>query len=318
MADTELSQSPAKELFKRFLITFLIGVVIYRIGVYLPIPGIDVDALSNLVKDKTGQNGGLGTLLRYANMFNGGAIGNASIFGLGITPYISASIIMQLLAFSIPALKQMQKEGEAGRRRINQYTRYATLLICLAQSAIAAVAALRFTQNGTAIVHTSLPATVFVLQSMMVITTGSMLLLWLAEQITRYGIGNGVSMIITIGILAYLPGAFTGFEGGLPDYLLVFVIAMLIIGAIVVVVRAVRLVHLQQQRRIQGNKVYGGQSTTLPLKLNQANVIPVIFASPVMMIVVYACTGIEFGRFHIHMNQIFDSTDPGTATSTPS
>src|SRR3954471_3455347 len=150
MVDKDLSESPVKELARRFLITFLLGVVVYRLGVFVPIPGINTDALARLVEGKDGGEG-LGTLLRYANMFNGGAIANASIFGLGITPYISASIILQLLAFSIPTLKQLQKEGESGRRKINQYTRYATLVICIVQAAIAAVAALRFTSGTTVI-----------------------------------------------------------------------------------------------------------------------------------------------------------------------
>lgn len=307
MADSDLTESPYKELARRFLITFLIGVVVYRAGVYIPIPGIDTEALNNILKSAGG--GGIGTLMAYANMFNGGAIANASIFGLGITPYISASIIMQLLAFSIPALKQMQKEGESGRRKINQYTRYATLIICIAQSAIAAIAALKYTGgNHQVIVNTSLSPAMFVAQSIIVITTGSMLLLWLAEQITRYGIGNGVSIIITIGILAYLPSAFQEINGGLPEFLLVFIIAAVIIAAIVLVVQAVRRIHLEQQRRVQGNKVYGGQSTTLPLKLNQANVIPVIFASPVMMLIALASS--HYGRY-LGIDQVFQYGSPG-------
>jgi preprotein translocase subunit SecY len=307
MAETELTQSPYKELARRFLITFLIGVVVYRLGVLLPIPGIDVNALQRLIKDHSAGNGGLASLLRYANMFNGGAIGNASIFGLGITPYISASIIMQLLAFSIPGLKAMQKEGESGRRKINQYTRYATLLICIVQSGIAALAALHL-QGNQVIVDSSMSGPMFVAQSVVVITTGCMLLLWLAEQITRYGIGNGVSIIITVGILSYLGPAFVGGEVSLQLILGAFLVAMLIIAAIVIVVQAVRRINLEQQRRVQGNKVYGGQQTTLPLKLNQANVIPVIFASPVMMVLAFAAQhyGSRWG-----LDQLFAFGEPG-------
>jgi preprotein translocase subunit SecY len=305
MADHDLTESPVKELIRRFFITFFLGVLVYRLGVFVPIPGIDADALSKLVMGKDSDTDGLGVLIRYANMFNGGAIANASIFGLGITPYISASIIFQLLAFSIPSLKALQKEGEAGRRKINQYTRYATLVICIIQALIASIALVKF--QGAVLVTTDHVGW-FIAQSVFVITTGSMLLLWLAEQITRYGIGNGVSIIIMIGILAYLPSAFTDFGGDLPKYLGVLLAALVIIASIVVVVQAVRRINLEQQRRVQGNKVYGGAQTTLPLKLNQANVIPVIFASPVMVVL-----GLIAGKFgaSIGLDQMFNYGEPG-------
>ena len=255
----------------------------YRLGVYIPIPGVDAEALKALVHGNDSGDGALAAILRYADMFNGGAIAQASIFGLGITPYISASIIFQLLTFSIPALKALQKEGESGRRKINQYTRYATLVICVVQATIAAIALSRFSANGVVLV-TFEPKWLFVVQSVLVITTGSMLILWIAEQITKFGIGNGVSLIIMFGILAYLPTAFGGLND-LPKILSVIIVALLIIAAIVLVVQAVRRVNLEQQRRVQGNKVYGGAQTTLPLKLNQANVIPVIFASPIMVVI---------------------------------
>lgn len=286
MAERDLAENPVRELLRRFFITFLLGVVVYRLGVYIPIPGVDAEALSALVKG-TGSDDALSAILRYADMFNGGAIAQASIFGLGITPYISASIIIQLLTFSIPALKAMQKEGESGRRKINQYTRYATLAICIVQATIAAYALSKFSSGSTVLV-TFEPKWLFIVQSVLVITTGSMLILWIAEQITKFGIGNGVSIIIMFGILAYLPSAFTGFGTDLGKYLGVAIVALLIIAAIVMVVQAVRRVNLEQQRRVQGNKVYGGAQTTLPLKLNQANVIPVIFASPIMVVLGFA------------------------------
>ncbi|MBA2482369.1 MAG: preprotein translocase subunit SecY [Planctomycetes bacterium] len=307
MADKDLSESPVRELTRRFLITFLLGVVVYRLGVFVPIPGIDAKALASLVEGKGGEADGLGALLRYANMFNGGAIANASIFGLGITPYISASIIFQLLTFSIPSLKALQKEGESGRRKINQYTRYATLLICIVQAGIAAVAAVHYHTNDVVLVQTS-NVPYFIAQSILVITTGSMLILWIAEQITRYGIGNGVSIIIMIGILAYLPGSLGDFGNDLPKFLGIVLAALVIIAAIVVVVQAVRRINLEQQRRVQGNKVYGGAQTTLPLKLNQANVIPVIFASPVMVVLGFVAA--QFGS-GIGLDQLFSYGEPG-------
>ena len=304
MADRDLAENPVRELFRRFLITFLLGVVVYRLGAFIPIPGVDAEALSKLVTGSGGGDDALGAILRYADMFNGGAIANASIFGLGITPYISASIILQLLTFSIPSLKALQKEGESGRRKINQYTRYATLVICIVQASIAAFALSRFSSGNTVLVNFE-PKWLFIVQSVLVITTGSMMILWIAEQITKFGIGNGVSLIIMFGILSQLPGSFTGFGADLGKYLGVVLVALVIIAAIVVVVQAVRRINLEQQRRVQGNKVYGGAQTTLPLKLNQANVIPVIFASPVMVVL-----GIVAGRL-AGLDQVFAYGEPG-------
>ncbi|MBN8524798.1 MAG: preprotein translocase subunit SecY [Planctomycetes bacterium] len=288
MAQQDLVESPVKELVRRFLITFVLGVVIYRLGVFIPIPGVDAAALKSII------TGGLGgesdpvkAMLAYANMFNGGAIAQASIFGLGITPYISASIIMQLMTFSIPALKALQKEGESGRRRINQYTRYATLVIAIVQSLVAGIALARYSSGGTVLLTPDAMAnqTMFLAQSVLVITTGSMLILWIADQITRFGIGNGVSIVIMISIMAYLPTAFAGHGTDLAQFLGLVAVCLLIIMCIIVVVQAVRRINLEQQRRVQGNRVYGGAQTTLPLKLNQANVIPVIFAQPVLVVV---------------------------------
>jgi preprotein translocase subunit SecY len=303
MAERDLAENPVRELLRRFFITFLLGVLVYRLGVYIPIPGVDADALKALVQGNGSADDAVGAILRYADMFNGGAIANASIFGLGITPYISASIIIQLLTFSIPSLKALQKEGEGGRRKINQYTRYATLAICVVQATIAAIALSRFSANGVVLVPVD-NKLLFVVQSVLVITTGSMLILWVAEQITKFGIGNGVSLIIMFGILAYLPTAFHGFGSDLGKYLGVIIVGLLIIAAIVVVVQAVRRINLEQQRRVQGNKVYGGAQTTLPLKLNQANVIPVIFASPIMVVLTFAA-----GK--VGLDQIFAYGTPG-------
>jgi len=280
----DLSGNPSKELLRRFLVTFFLGVVVFRLGSFISIPGVDASVLRHMVSG-SGDEGALAQVIRFADMFNGGAIQNASIFGLGITPYISASIILQLLTFSIPSLKALQKEGESGRRKLNQYTRYMTLIICIVQSAVASIALKNLhSDQGNQLVTWQDHPLLFTMQASLVITTGSMLILWIAEQITKFGIGNGVSVIIMIGILASLQAAFRG-EGGadaLPHYLGIACISLAIIAGIVVVVQAVRRIHLEQQRRIQGNKVYGGAQTTLPLKLNQANVIPVIFASPIM------------------------------------
>ena len=311
MAQQDLVENPVRELIRRFIVTFVLGVVVYRLGSFVPIPGVDADALKALVSAGTGDaNDPLKAMIAYANMFNGGAIAQASIFGLGITPYISASIIMQLMAFSVPTLKALQKEGETGRRKINQYTRYLTLLIALVQSAIAAIALARYNSGGTLLLTTDAAQhiTLFIAQSILVITTGSMLILWISDQITRFGIGNGVSLIIMIGILAYLPSAFGGGGMDLAGLLGLLVVSLAIIAAIIVVVQAVRRVNLEQQRRVQGNKVYGGAQTTLPLKLNQANVIPVIFASPV--IVLLTMVAAKWGTF-AGLDQFLGYGNPG-------
>jgi preprotein translocase subunit SecY len=276
------SESPVRELLRRFLVTFILGVVVYRLGVFITIPGVDPSVLKSKVAG-AGDGDLLSSIIAVADMFNGGAIMNSSIFGLGITPYISASIILQLLTYSMPALKAIQKEGEGGRRKINQYTRYATLAICSVQAVMAALALTSINHDGHPLV-TMENKTLFVVQAAVVITTGSMLILWISEQITKFGIGNGVSVVIMISILASLPAAFHGNDAGLPYYLGLTIVSMAIIAGIVVVVQAVRRINLEQQRRVQGNKVYGGAQTSLPLKLNQANVIPVIFAQPVMMV----------------------------------
>lgn len=311
MAQQDLVESPVKELVRRFIVTFVLGVVVYRLGTFVPIPGVDADALRSLVTSGAGDGSDpLKAMIAYANMFNGGAIAQASIFGLGITPYISASIIIQLMAFSIPALKALQKEGETGRRKINQYTRYLTLLIALVQSGIAAVALARYSSGGTVLLtpEAAQHSAMFIAQSVLVITTGSMLILWISDQITRFGIGNGVSIVIMIGIMAYLPSAFSGHGTDLAGLLGLIAVCLLIIAAIIVVVQAVRRVNLEQQRRVQGNKVYGGAQTTLPLKLNQANVIPVIFASPV--IVVLTMIAAKFGGF-AGLDQFLGYGNPG-------
>ncbi|TVR47701.1 MAG: preprotein translocase subunit SecY [Planctomycetota bacterium] len=285
-----IAGNPYKQLLKRFFITFLLGVVIYRLGVIIPAPGIDVETLRAFMdQDEAGF-----AILRWADMFNGGAISNASIFGLGIMPYISASIIFQLLTASYPALKALQKEGEVGRRKIQQYTRYATVVICLMQGGLASIALTRITHDGANVVMVDNTA-FFAIQSALVVTTGSMILLWIAEQITKFGIGNGVSVVIMISILASMAPAMTDmFQGSagvdLVKFLGIVAMFIAIIAGICMITLARRHIHLEQQRRIQGNKVYGGGQTQLPLMINQANVIPVIFASPVMVALVFLLT----------------------------
>ncbi|MFW5882217.1 MAG: preprotein translocase subunit SecY [Planctomycetota bacterium] len=281
MPEQDLSGSPVAELGKRFFITFLLAIVVYRLGAVVPVPGVSSGALTGFLE----QDGTLGAVLAWANMFNGGAIEKASVFGLGVMPYISASIIFQLLAFSVPALKQLQKEGEVGRRKINQYTRYATVLICLVQAGLAAGALQAIDTDGTPVVRE--PGLGFFLLTILTVTTGSMVLLWLAEQVTKHGVGNGISVIIMVGILSSFPQGFADAfttDNPLPTVLGLVAVFLTIIACMVVITLARRRINLEQQRRVQGNRVYGGAQTQVPLMLNQAGVIPVIFSSPVMII----------------------------------
>jgi len=285
MVDPEATSNPYRELAKRFFITFLLAVVVYRIGIVVPVPGIDVAELQDKIQGTTEDGSAVGSVLKMANMFNGGALANGSVFGLGIMPYISASIIFQLLAFSMPALKALQKEGEVGRRKIQQYTRYMTLAICLVQSIVAAIAL-----QSTGFVRADVDPVMFIVQSALVVTTGSMVLLWIAEQVTKFGVGNGVSVVIMISILAGFPSAIDSIMNNTEtDTLLSTLLGLLILFALIIafmvaVTMARRIIHLEQQRRVQGGRQYGGGQTKLPLMLNHAGVIPVIFAQPVMMV----------------------------------
>jgi preprotein translocase subunit SecY len=257
---------------------FLLGaLVVFRIGTFIPVPGIDPAQLESLF------NQNRGTILDMFNMFSGGALERLSIFALGVMPYISASIIVQLLAAAIPQLKEIKKEGESGRRRLTKYTRYGTLALAIFQSFGAAVA---LQNSGVAIA----PGFGFMFTAMVSLITGTMFLMWLGEQITERGIGNGISMLIFAGIVAGLPSAIAGTgqlvsEGSL-NPLMVIVIAVIVAAitwAVVFVERAQRRIPVHHARRQQGRKLYAAQTAHLPLKLNMSGVIPPIFASSIIL-----------------------------------
>jgi preprotein translocase subunit SecY len=258
---------------------FLLGaLIVYRIGTHIPVPGINASVLADLFKQ---QQGGI---LGLFNVFSGGALSRFSIFALGIMPYISASIIMQLCTVVVPSLEALKKEGEAGRRKITQYTRYATLGLALFQ-AFAISAALEG-QPGLVIE----PGLMFRIVSAVTLVTGTMFLMWLGEQITERGLGNGISLIIFAGIAAGLPSAISltleQARTGAYSIPLVLGIAALVIAVtafVVFVERAVRKILVNYAKRQVGNKVYQGQSSFLPLKLNMAGVIPPIFASSIIL-----------------------------------
>ncbi|NNF66150.1 MAG: preprotein translocase subunit SecY, partial [Gammaproteobacteria bacterium] len=265
------------ELRKRLF--FLIGaLIIYRIGTFIPVPGIDPVALESFFEQM-----GSGSILSMFNMFSGGALERLSIFALGIMPYISASIIMQMMSVVVPSLAALKKEGEAGRRKITQYTRYGTVGLALFQS-IAAASALQ-TQGVT--LYTG-PSFIFIAATTLV--TGTMFLMWLGEQITERGIGNGISMIILAGIVAGLPAAIAGTAELVRTGEMASITAILmLLGGIAAIVfvtymeRAQRRITVNYARRQQGRKMFQAQSTHLPFKINMSGVIPPIFASSILM-----------------------------------
>jgi preprotein translocase subunit SecY len=267
------------ELRQRLL--FLLGaLIVYRIGTFIPVPGVNPAALAALFDQQQG------TILDMFNMFSGGALSRASLFALGIMPYISASIIVQLMTAVIPKLEQLKKEGEAGRRKITQYTRYGTLGLATFQ-AIGISVALQG-QFGEGLVVSTGPG--FVFTATVSLVTGTMFLMWLGEQITERGLGNGISMIIFAGIVAGLPSAFgsvvelvSNGEMNALFALFLFVLAIAVTGFVVFVERGQRRITVNYAKRQQGRKMYAAQSSHLPLKLNMAGVIPPIFASSIIL-----------------------------------
>ncbi len=275
--------SKATELKKRIWFT-LGALIVFRVGTYIPVPGVDATVMGQMLQ----QNGG--GILGMFDMFTGGALGRMTVFALNIMPYISASIIVQLMAAAIPSLETLKKEGEAGRKKMNQYTRYLTVVIALFQSyGIAVGLESMRTQAGLAAVID--PGMFFRFSCVVTLVGGTMFLMWLGEQITARGVGNGTSLIIFAGIVANLPHAMAnllelGHTGALsPIFIVAFlVIAVAVIGFIVFMERAQRRIPVQYPKRQVGNRMFGGDSTHMPLKLNTAGVIPPIFASSILLI----------------------------------
>ncbi len=270
------------ELQKRILFTLLL-LIVYRIGAHVPTPGIDTAALAAFFEQAKG------SLLGFFDMFAGGALSNLSVFALGIMPYISASIILQLLTVSVPYLERLSKEGEAGRRKITQYTRYGTVLLSIIQGFGIAVG-LENMSGPTGIPIVLATGWGFRLMTVITLTAGTAFIMWLGEQITEKGIGNGISLIIFSGIVVNAPAAIfntfrllaTG-EMGIVVILFLLVMMLAVVGAIVFVESGQRRIPIQYAKRVVGNKMYGGQTTHLPLKVNTSGVIPPIFASSIIM-----------------------------------
>ena len=272
----------ATELKQRIWFT-LGALLVYRIGTYIPVPGVDASVMGELLQ----QNGG--GILGMFDMFSGGALGRMTVFALNIMPYISASIIVQLMSAAIPSLEALKKEGESGRKKLNQYTRYLTVLIALIQSYGIAVGLENMRgQFGSAVID---PGLFFRMSCVITLVGGTMFLMWLGEQITTRGVGNGTSLIIFAGIVANLPHALVtlleqGRTGTLsPLFILAFlVIAVAVIAFVVFMERAQRRVNIQYPKRQVGQRMFGGDSTHMPLKVNTAGVIPPIFASSILLI----------------------------------
>ncbi|MEA1936135.1 MAG: preprotein translocase subunit SecY [Thermodesulfobacteriota bacterium] len=296
------------ELQKRILVTFLL-LAVYRIGVHVPTPGIDTEALGAFFDQARG------SLLGLFDMFAGGALSNLSVFALGIMPYISASIILQLLTVAIPHLEKLSKEGEAGRRKITQYTRYGTVLLSIIQGFGIAVG-LENMAGPTGVSIVIDPGWSFRIMTVITLTAGTSFIMWLGEQITDKGIGNGISLIIFAGIICRGPAAVlntfrllsTG-EMGIFFVVILFVAMVAVVGIIVFVESAHRKIPVQYAKRVVGRKMYGGQTTHLPLKVNTAGVIPPIFASSIIM---FPATIANFIP-HPWMKTVADVLMPGRA-----
>ena len=291
---------------RRRLVFLLLALVVYRVGAHIPVPGIDPTQLQQLFK---GQQGGI---LSLFNMFSGGALSRFTIFALGIMPYISASIIMQLMTYVVPTFEQLKKEGEGGRRKITQYTRYGTLGLALFQSLGIALAL----ESSAGLVIA--PGFGFRMTSVVTLTAGTMFLMWLGEQITERGLGNGISILIFGGIAAGLPSAIGGLlelvrTGAMSIIvaLLVVVLVALITYFVVFVERGQRKILVNYARRQVGNKVYGGQSSHLPLKLNMAGVIPPIFASSIILLPATIVNWFSSGDSMRWLKDISSTLSPG-------
>ena len=278
-AQAQSKAGPRYGDLKRRLVFLLLALVVYRLGTHVPVPGINPDALADMFQSNSGG------ILGLFNMFSGGALERFSVLALGIMPYISASIIMQLMSSVVPALEAIKKEGESGRRKITQYTRYGTVVLALVQAVGIAVAL--ESQPGLVID----PGMLFRFTAVVTLVTGTMFVMWLGEQITERGLGNGISILIFAGIVAGLPSALSGLLDlvrtdamSILSALFILVLTVTVTYFVVFVERGQRRITVNYAKRQVGNKVYGGQSSHLPLKLNMAGVIPPIFASSLILL----------------------------------
>lgn len=283
------------ELRRKIFLTLAL-LAVYRMGFAIPLPFIDQDNLSRAVEDVEGQEGGFGQVMQIVALFSASSIGNSTIFGLGIMPYISASIIFQLLGTVYPPLEKLQKEGESGRRKINEYTRYATVIICLGQSFFWIKGLSGGQLMGDGLLIEQFDSMYYYIIGTITMTAGTVLLMWIGEQIDAYGIGNGISLLIMAGILARMPAslvemiapAFTqgvaiGTDTGIDRLLLLMGLFVGIIIWVIAITQGQRRIPIQSAKHLRGRRVAGGQRQSLPLRVNQAGVMPIIFASSLLL-----------------------------------
>ncbi|MBI1312593.1 preprotein translocase subunit SecY [bacterium] len=281
---------------RRKLILTVILLAVYRMGFWIPLPFVDQSALQDRIADmQDGSESGFGQVMQIVALFSASRVGNATIFGLGIMPYISASIIFQLLGQVYPPLEALQKEGEAGRRKINEYTRYATVLICLGQSFFW-VKGLGGGMLGGSVLFDHYNHWYWWFVGSVWMTTGTMVLMWIGEQIDAYGLGNGISLLIMAGIVAQMPaggaqlfepalrnGVRIGTATGIERYLMLAAVFLFVVVWVVIITQGQRRIPIQSAKHVRGRRTLGGQRQFLPLRLNQAGVMPIIFASSLLM-----------------------------------
>lgn len=282
-----------KELRSKLGITFAL-LIVFRLGSFIPTPGVNVKAIADYVASAQGT---VGAVLSMADMFTGGALSSMAIFGLGIMPYITASIIFQLLTAIVPALSRLAHEGATGRKKINQYVRASTVLLCIVQSSMLAWGLSSSADGGASTyIASSVARWEFFLYVVLSLTVGTMFLMWLGEQIDEFGIGNGISLIIMAGILSRIPKAIANLISGvnpassgssvsLGEVVLLIILFVAMTLAVVMITLGTRRVPIMQAKAVRGRKTYGGQRQFLPLKVNQANVIPIIFGQAIMQVI---------------------------------
>lgn len=296
------------ELRQKIVLTFIL-LAVYRLGFQIPLPFTDQAQLNAAIEGMGGAGGGANRVMAMLSLLSATSIGMSTIFGLGIMPYISASIIFQLLGTVYPPLEKLQKEGEAGRRKINEYTRYATVLICLGQSffwirSISSTS--NFFGTGSSLILSEYNNLYFHVVGTLIMTAGTILLMWIGEQIDEYGIGNGVSLLIMAGILARMPeagrsliapalenGVRLGSSTGIERFLMLGLLFVGVVLGVVLITQAQRRIPVQSAKHVRGHRVMGGQRTSLPLRLNQSGVMPIIFASSLLMFPLFLFTQLE-------------------------
>ncbi|MDG2390616.1 MAG: preprotein translocase subunit SecY [Planctomycetaceae bacterium] len=283
------------ELRRKIFLTLAL-LAVYRMGFAIPLPFIDQDTLKSAVEDIEGADEGFGQVMQIVALFSASSLGNSTIFGLGIMPYISASIIFQLLGTVYPPLEKLQKEGESGRRKINEYTRYATVIICLGQSFFWIQGLSGGTLMGENLILDQFDSTYYYIIGTITMTAGTVLLMWIGEQIDAYGIGNGISLLIMAGILARMPAALLdmlapaltdgvaiGSDTGIDRLLLLLGLFVGIVIWVIAITQGQRRIPIQSAKHLRGRRVAGGQRQSLPLRVNQAGVMPIIFASSLLL-----------------------------------